>query len=215
MVIKKRKKQPKQIEAQVVGRGVFAFPRFYIKAVTGSFTVYHRLTHSYIGSAGNEEELVSLIGEWESLTEKELWTRLIKSRGFSISNVVGMSRDKYFQAEEDWYEGSWGTYTTKFFEKYPELFREVAEVPKQIVNEVRQDIASEQKREHEKHVAHIEEKEREYRAGTKPVEKKPEEVKRVPSIIKRKPKETPPAKKEEEKPKKKVIKKFKMPNMKI
>ena len=218
MVVIKRKPKAVQVEAERTGKGIIAFPRFYIKAVSGSFSIYHRLTHAYMATVPTEGELISKMEKFAGMTERELWEHLLGSRGFSATNVVGMNREKFFKDEEDWYLGAWGVYTTKFYDTHPHLLAEVRDVPKGIINEIRQEMSARQLEEHKAHQERIAQAEKgiiipKIELPQEP-EQKVEQPKRVPSIIKKKP---APAQKVEkpvgEKPKKKVV--FKIPKINL
>lgn len=197
MVALKRKKV--ELVGEKTSRGIISFPRFFIKALSGNFSIYHRLTHSYLESVNTEEELVAKIGEWEAKTEDELWYALLTTRGFSINNLTGVMRNKIFEQDEDWYFGAWGVYTTTFYEKYPHLFTEVNAVPNQIINRVRLEISENQSRMHEKHKVEVERAEQQYKTGVGVSAHSPKEEIVVPSIRKEEePKHisaTPPPKK--------------------
>lgn len=180
MVIKRK---PQPFNPTRSEKGIISFPRFFIKAITGGYSIYHRLTHAYLESASTEEELVEMISSWESKTEEELWRTLLFTRGLSISTLTGVIRDKHFEQDEEWYYGAWGVYTTKFYEDNPSLYHEVTKIPTDIINMVRQEIASHKTREHEKHMVEIEEKEREYRVA--PPTPKPPKPKEEPPVVKK------------------------------
>lgn len=189
MVLLKRRKSV-AVDGERTEKGILAFPRFYIKAVTGSFSVYHRLTHSYIGSFRTEEELEVALTDLAEKTEEEVWTGLVKSRTFSLTSLTGAIHSKFTDEREDWYFGAWGVYTTRFYDNHPHLFTEVKSAPMHIINRVRSAIMEEQKKEHERHKAEIERIER----GYKEENKAPKPPKAVPTIIKEETPTPPPVK---------------------
>lgn len=134
-IIKKTK--PAVLEVERSEKGIIMFPRYYIKAVGGHFSLEHRLTHTYITSVKTEEELVELVREWNSKTDEELWQYLIKKRAVFIPKQNEVLTNRYAH-EEDWYTGAWGVYTTKFYEAHPELMVEVKSIDYNVISSIRQ-----------------------------------------------------------------------------
>ena len=124
------------------------FPKFYIKAVGGSFTIMHRLTHSFIECVSTVDELKTALKRLNVLSEKELWEFLLYTRSATVVKPQDFS--KRFSYEEDWYTGAWGIYTTQFFRANKKLLVEVEEVPYELVNNIRRTKLEKEHSEHKK-----------------------------------------------------------------
>lgn len=120
------------------------YPRFYIKAVAGSYTLMHRLTHSYLGSYTTEEELAKEIKDWNSLTDaKELWEVLL-DEGVRVTGSNSYSNVSSKDDNEDWFITAWSAYTDKFYNEHPELLVTEENLPYEIINEIRRERFIEQ-----------------------------------------------------------------------
>lgn len=113
------------------------YPKFYIKAVGGAFSIEHRLTHSFISSVDTEEELVEELGRLMEMPEEELWHFLLFKRHVYVNSRNGFSKQNV--DAEDWYKGAWIYYTSRFYEKHPELLEEVTDLPYDLINQIRRE----------------------------------------------------------------------------
>ena len=137
----KLKKKKVELQGEFTEKGIIAFPRFYIKAVGGAFSLEHRLTHTFMASYATEEELVEGLKEFGGMGEYELYKWLITNRYAHIPNKNYTSR--FEDSAEDWYLNAWGVYTTRFYKEHPELFSEVKDIPRDIVTQVRMERVQE------------------------------------------------------------------------
>lgn len=139
MAILKRKKSASMDKYEKrFGAILIPFPRFYIKAVGGQFSIEHRLTHTYLESVDTEAELVEAIKKWNGMSEKELYTYLLVKRyaRFPQQNKVS---NKQFEHEEEWYIGAWSVYTGRFYSTYPELLEEVESIDYNLLNTIKRE----------------------------------------------------------------------------
>lgn len=117
----------------------YMFPRFYIKAVGGKFTLMHRLTHSFLGSFETEKELAKDIKDWNTLDEREFWEVLLDNPLVRVTSRNAYDNPSEFSKnEEEWYHTAWCGYTGRFYDKYPKLLIEEPELPYSLINEIRQ-----------------------------------------------------------------------------
>ena len=157
----------------------FMYPKFYIKAVGGQYTIVHRLTHCYIETVNTEEELVERMEFWTSLDDKDIWEFMIKKRYQRIPKERSFILYKDERKEdEEWFVSAWSLYTDLFYTKHPELFIEQKEFPMEAINEFRREEYKRQQLEDERAKREREEVERRFKEEEKKekAKKKVEEV---------------------------------------
>lgn len=168
----------------------FLYPKFYIKAVGGQYSITHRLTHCYIETVKSEDELVERVKYLVGLDDKELWRYMVKERYIPIpreKSLIFYQQNK--KDEEEWFISAWSVYTDEFYDKYPELFVEEKEFPMEAIREFRREEYERQKEEDERAKREREEAERRYkeeeRKAKENARKKVEEVQegKIGSII--------------------------------
>lgn len=137
MKIKLRKKQEQKI-AEKSGKE----PRIYIVKVGESYSLYERFTHSYLESVQSEKELVELLTEWHSISERDFWEVLVKDGQVRPQHLTIDISGKDNEAEK-MYQGAWKFYTEKFYEAHPEIKTCVSGIPLQLVKEIREGIYNE------------------------------------------------------------------------
>ena len=146
----------------------FMYPKFYIKAVGGQYTIVHRLTHCYIETVNTEEELVERMEFWTSLDDKDIWEFMIKKRYQRIPKERSFILYKDERKEdEEWFVSAWSLYTDLFYTKHPELFIEQKEFPMEAINEFRREEYKRQQLEDERAKREREEVERRFKEEEK------------------------------------------------
>lgn len=157
----------------------FLYPKFYIKAVGGQYSIIHRLTHCYIETAKSEDELVERVKYWVGLEDKELWRYMVKECYQPIpreKSLIFYQQNK--KDEEEWFISAWSVYTDKFYDKHPELFVEEKEFPIEAIREFQREEYKRQREEDERAKREREEAERRY----KDEERKAKEKKKVEEV---------------------------------
>jgi len=155
----------------------FLYPKFYIKAVGGQYSITHRLTHCYIETVNTEEELVERMKYWVGLDDKELWRYMVKQCYQPIpreKSLIFYQQNK--KDEEEWFIGAWSVYTDLFYTKHPELFVEEKEFPMEAIREFQREEYERMRLEDEKMKREREEAERRYKEEERKAKKKVEEV---------------------------------------
>ena len=157
------------------------YPKFYIKAVGGQYSITHRLTHCYIETVNTEEELVERMKYWVGLDDKELWRYMVKQCYQPIpreKSLIFYQQNK--KDEEEWFITAWSLYTDSFYTKYPELYVEEKEFPMEAIREFQREEYERRQLEDEKAKREREEAERRYkeeeRKAKENAKKKVEEV---------------------------------------
>lgn len=153
----------------------YPFPRFYIKAVGGDFSLHHRLTHLYLGSVKTEKELVAEIKVWNRMTEEEIWTEVLETPSVRIPSTMNMN-DKSYTYDEEWFAGAWSSYTDKFYDKYPKLLVQTENIPFDYINSFRRQKAEAQHAKHREEEKVKREREKEYNDSLKVVKEKPKDI---------------------------------------
>ena len=160
----------------------FLYPKFYIKAVGGQYSITHRLTHCYIETVKSEEELVERMKYWVGLDDKELWRYMVKECYQPIpreKSLIFYQQNKKDE-EEEWFISAWSVYTDLFYTKHPELFVEEKEFPIDAIREFRREEYERKQEEDERAKREREEAERRYKEEERKVKenakKKVEEV---------------------------------------
>lgn len=141
------------------------FPKFYIKAVGGKFSLEHRLTHTTVSSVDTEEELYEELERWNEMPDEELWKFLLYRNYARI--VQPKDFDTVFKEQEDWYFKAWGIYTSRFYENNPELLVTVNELPMELLNRMRKEKNDEEQARYRQNRLDIEEREKELQSRTK------------------------------------------------
>lgn len=159
----------------------FLYPKFYIKAVGGQYSITHRLTHCYIETVNTEEELVERMKYLVELDDKELWRYMVKERYQSIpieKNLIFYQQNK--KDDEEWFINAWSVYTDLFYTKHSELYVEEKEFPMEAIREFQREEYKRRQLEDEKAKREREEAERRYkeeeRKEKEKTKKKAEEV---------------------------------------
>ena len=140
------------------------YPKFYIKAVGGQYSITHRLTHCYIETVNTEEELVERMKYWVGLDDKELWRYMVKERYIPIpreKSLIFYQQNK--KDEEEWFISAWSVYTDLFYTKHPELFVEEKEFPIGAIREFQREEYKRRQLEDEKAKREKEESERRFK----------------------------------------------------
>jgi hypothetical protein len=140
----------------------FEYPRFYICHTTGSYTINHRLTHSYVASVRTEEELVKRIAELNAMSDKDLWLYLM-SKYVRIPKPNVSMKDDYYDDREKWFTGAWSVYTDLFYTKNPKLLVEEKQIPYEVINQIRREEYARDKEATERQRKEQEESERRYK----------------------------------------------------
>ena len=160
----------------------FLYPKFYIKAVGGQYSITHRLTHCYIETVKSEEELVERMKYWVGLDDKELWRYMVKECYQPIpreKSLIFYQQNKKDE-EEEWFISAWSVYTDLFYTKHSELFVEEKEFPIDAIREFRREEYERKQEEDERAKREREEAERRYKEEERKVKenakKKVEEV---------------------------------------
>lgn len=118
----------------------FMYPRFYFCKTSGSITINHRLTHSYVGSADSDEELVEKIKELNAMGEEEFWKMMIFQRYVSIKSPTNSAtKDPHLEEREKWFEGAWSVFTDLFYTQNPKLLVVEEQLPMEIINKVKRE----------------------------------------------------------------------------
>lgn len=113
----------------------FSNPKFYIKEAGDSFSIYHRMTHSFMSSVGSYAELVEEISHLNKLSDKLLYEYLIYTQRCHLPNATFW--EKRFAEEEETLRSAWGKGTEKFYSKHPECFVAEEKIPYEVVAEIR------------------------------------------------------------------------------
>lgn len=154
----------------------YLYPKFYIKAVGGHYSITHHLTHCHIETAKTEERLFERMKYWVSIDDKELWRYMVKERYQPIpreKNLAFYQQNK--KDEEDWFISAWSVYTDEFYDKYPELFVEEKEFPMEAIREFMRDEYERQKEEDERAKREREEAERRFKEEMRKAKEKEKE----------------------------------------
>lgn len=122
----------------------FMFPRFYIKAVAGSFTLQNRLTHTYMGTFETEKEITAEIKRYNEMTDYEFWEEMLTTRQVRIPKSHSNMKDTEKDSMEDWFLSAWSMYTDDFYRRNPKLLVEVEEIPYELVNDIKRRISIEE-----------------------------------------------------------------------
>lgn len=141
-----------------MSKELLPFPKFYIKAVGGTFSVEHRLTHTTMGSVKEEKDLYDEMEMWVEMPEEDLWRFLLEERSARI--VPQKDFDMVFEQQEKMYFGAWGVYTSKFFLENQELYEEVLSNPVDLLNKMRKEKNDIEQAKYQENRRQIEETER-------------------------------------------------------
>jgi hypothetical protein len=148
----------------------FMYPKFYIKAVGGQFSIEHRLTHTYIESVDTEKELVERIKHYVSMGEKDFWEYLIYDRyaripkpNESVLSTTKKEKDSY----EEWFVSAWSIYTDLFYTKNPKLLVEETKLPYDVITQIRREKAIQDKEETKKREQELREAEERFKEEQK------------------------------------------------
>lgn len=123
---------------ELINMGNYPFPKFYIKAVGGQYSLVHRLTHSYMESVETEEDLIEAVIGYSELEEQELWEHLIDKNRISIptSKVSGLDKESH---ADEMLRTAWYQYTNTFYEENEDLYIEDKVLPIDLLNKIRRE----------------------------------------------------------------------------
>ena len=115
--------------------------RFYLVQSGDNFSIYHRLTHYFLASS-SAKNLRNTINEWQSFSEKELWTYLIEHKAFIPfgGQNPSLTSVKSYIEKEEWYTKAWKTSTEKIAAKYKFNLSTEDSLPYDLIDEIKKEL---------------------------------------------------------------------------
>lgn len=123
--------EDKNLEGVKVESGLF-----YIKEVAGSFSIYCRYSHGYMGMFDTHEKIRDFLEPFTQLEEEDLWRTLIFEHKQHFKYKDMQSFKMRMKDEERQLTSAWKRGTVAFYELYPQIFIEVEEPPFQILRKI-------------------------------------------------------------------------------
>lgn len=114
--------------------------KFYLVSIGDTISVYHRNTHFLFGvfSTANIKELKEVL----SFSDKEIYTEIIKRKGYIPPEHGLASRANNFEEKEKWYGGAWKQTTEKLIKKYKLKMPKNEPIDYSLVKEIKRSLES-------------------------------------------------------------------------